>query len=48
MPQTTISRMSTLDAEFFFAEHDNVPLHMGSVAVFFGPGLSLAVILVRG
>jgi len=29
--------MSTLDAEFFFAEHGNVPLHIGSVAVFDGP-----------
>jgi diacylglycerol O-acyltransferase len=32
-----MNRMSTLDAEFFFAEHDNVPMHMGSVAVFDGP-----------
>jgi diacylglycerol O-acyltransferase len=30
-------RMSTLDAEFFFAEHGNVRLHIGSVAVFDGP-----------
>ncbi|HEX2823619.1 MAG TPA: wax ester/triacylglycerol synthase family O-acyltransferase [Streptosporangiaceae bacterium] len=37
MPQNTMNRMSTLDAEFFFADHDNVPLHMGSVAVFDGP-----------
>jgi WS/DGAT/MGAT family acyltransferase len=29
--------MSTLDAEFFYAEHDNVPMHIGSVAVFDGP-----------
>ena len=36
MPQTT-ERMSTLDAEFFFAEHGNVPIHIGSVAVFDGP-----------
>ena len=48
MPPTPVNRMGTLDAEFFFAEHDNAPLHMGSVAVFFGPGLSLAVIVVRG
>jgi WS/DGAT/MGAT family acyltransferase len=33
----TLDRMSTLDAEFFFAEHGNVPLHIGSVAVFDGP-----------
>ena len=37
MPPTTANRMSTLDAEFFFAEHDHTPLHMGSVAVFDGP-----------
>jgi hypothetical protein len=37
MPQNTMNRMSTLDTEFFFAEHDNVPLHMGSMAVFDGP-----------
>ena len=30
-------RMSTLDAEFFYAEHDNMPMHIGSVAVFDGP-----------
>jgi hypothetical protein len=29
--------MSTLDAEFFYAEHHNVPMHIGSVAVFDGP-----------
>jgi len=33
----TTNRMSTLDSEFYFAEHANVPLHMGSVAVFEGP-----------
>ncbi len=37
MPTTPVNRMGTLDAEFFFAEHDNVPLHIGSVAVFAGP-----------
>ena len=37
MPPTPVNRMGTLDAEFFFAEHDNAPLHMGSVAVFDGP-----------
>ena len=36
----TAERMSTLDAEFFFAEHANVPLHIGSVAVFDGPAPS--------
>lgn len=34
---STMDRMSTLDAEFFYAEHDNVPMHIGSVAVFDGP-----------
>jgi diacylglycerol O-acyltransferase / wax synthase len=33
----TLDRMSTLDAEFFYAEHHNVPMHIGSVAVFEGP-----------
>ena len=33
----TPDRMSTLDAEFLFAEHGDVPLHIGSVAVFDGP-----------
>jgi len=37
MPQNTMNRMSTLDAEFFYAEHDNMPMHIGSVAVFDGP-----------
>jgi len=32
----TLDRMSPLDAEFFCAEHRNVPLHIGSVAVFDG------------
>jgi hypothetical protein len=36
MPQT-VDRMSTLDAEFLYAEHENVPMHIGSVAVFDGP-----------
>lgn len=35
--QQTMERMSPLDAEFFFAEHGNVPMHIGSVAVFDGP-----------
>jgi diacylglycerol O-acyltransferase len=45
MTQTTTNRMSTLDAEFFFAEHDHVPLHMGSVAVFDGPAPSYRDVL---
>jgi diacylglycerol O-acyltransferase / wax synthase len=36
MPRSA-ERMSTLDAEFFFAEHRKVPMHIGSVAVFDGP-----------
>ena len=32
----TQDRMSTLDAGFFYAEHHNVPMHTGSVAVFDG------------
>ena len=36
----TMDRMSTLDAEFFYAEHDHVPMHIGSVAVFDGPAPS--------
>lgn len=33
----TMDRMSALDAEFFYAEHGSVPMHIGSVAVFDGP-----------
>jgi WS/DGAT/MGAT family acyltransferase len=29
--------MSTLDAGFYFVEHQNVPMHIGSLAVFEGP-----------
>jgi WS/DGAT/MGAT family acyltransferase len=29
--------LSTLDAGFFFVEHENVPMHIGSLAVFEGP-----------
>jgi diacylglycerol O-acyltransferase / wax synthase len=32
-----MERMSTLDAGFFFVEHANVPMHLGSLAVFEGP-----------
>src|ERR1035438_2385151 len=32
-----MERMSTLDTGFFFVEHENVPMHIGSVAVFEGP-----------
>ena len=29
--------MNTLDAGFYFVEHDNVPMHIGSLSVFEGP-----------
>jgi WS/DGAT/MGAT family acyltransferase len=32
--------MSTLDAGFFYVEHQNVPMHIGSLAVFEGPAPS--------
>ena len=32
-----MDRMSALDAGFFFAESENTPMHVGSVAVFDGP-----------
>jgi WS/DGAT/MGAT family acyltransferase len=35
-----MERMSTLDAGFFFIEHENTPMHVGSVAVFEGPSPS--------
>jgi diacylglycerol O-acyltransferase / wax synthase len=35
-----MERMSALDAGFFFVEHENVPLHLGSLAVFEGPAPS--------
>jgi WS/DGAT/MGAT family acyltransferase len=32
-----MERMSTLDAGFYFVEHTNVPMHLGSLVVFEGP-----------
>jgi WS/DGAT/MGAT family acyltransferase len=32
--------MGTLDSGFYYVEHDNVPMHIGSVAVFEGPAPS--------
>jgi diacylglycerol O-acyltransferase / wax synthase len=32
-----VDRMSALDSGFFFAESENTPMHVGSVAVFEGP-----------
>jgi diacylglycerol O-acyltransferase / wax synthase len=37
-----VERMSTLDAGFYFVEHENVPMHIGSLAVFEGPAPSYA------
>ena len=33
----SVERMTTLDAGFYFVEHDNVPMHIGSLAIFEGP-----------
>src|SRR5215469_3554603 len=35
-----MEQMNTLDAGFFFAEHTNVPMHLGALAVFEGPAPS--------
>src|SRR5258708_12663695 len=35
-----MERMGTLDAGFFFAEHANVPMHLGALEVFEGPAPS--------
>jgi diacylglycerol O-acyltransferase / wax synthase len=35
-----MERMTTLDAGFFFAEHANVPMHLGALGVFEGPAPS--------
>ncbi len=37
-----MERMNTLDAGFYFVEHQNVPMHIGSLAVFEGPAPSYA------
>jgi diacylglycerol O-acyltransferase len=34
---TAVERMSTLDAGFYFVENHNMPMHIGSLAVFEGP-----------
>ena len=39
--EQNVDRMSGLDAGFFFAESENTPMHVGSVAVFEGPAPSL-------
>jgi WS/DGAT/MGAT family acyltransferase len=38
--EQNVDRMSGLDAGFFFAESENTPMHVGSVAVFEGPAPS--------
>src|SRR5918994_5057561 len=35
--EQNVDRMSALDASFFYAESENTPMHVGSVAVFDGP-----------
>ncbi len=35
--ESAVERMNTLDAGFYFVEHHNVPMHIGSLAVFEGP-----------
>jgi diacylglycerol O-acyltransferase / wax synthase len=35
-----VDRMSALDAGFFYAESENTPMHVGSVAIFDGPAPS--------
>jgi diacylglycerol O-acyltransferase / wax synthase len=40
-----VERMSTLDAGFYHVEHKNVPMHIGSLAVFDGPAPSYAEML---
>lgn len=37
-----MERLSTLDAGFYFVEHQDVPMHIGSLAVFDGPAPSYA------
>jgi diacylglycerol O-acyltransferase / wax synthase len=37
-----MERMSTLDAGFYLVDHRNVPMHLGSVAIFDGPAPPLA------
>ncbi len=37
--------MSTLDAGFYFVEHENVPMHIGSLAVFDGPAPAYSELL---
>ena len=40
-----MERMSTLDAGFFFVEHPNVPMHLGSLVVFEGPAPKFAEVV---
>ncbi len=43
--RAAVERMSTLDAGFYFVEHQNVPMHIGSLAVFEGPAPAYADLL---
>ncbi len=36
-----MERMSALDTGLFYVENENVPMHVGSVAVFEGPARQL-------
>ena len=40
-----MERMNTLDAGFYFVEHENVPMHIGSLAVFDGPAPAYSELL---
>ena len=40
-----MERMSTLDEGFYFVEHENVPMHIGSLAVFDGPAPAYSELL---
>lgn len=40
-----MERLNTLDAGFYFVEHQNVPMHIGSLAVFEGPAPAFADLL---
>src|SRR3712207_9047533 len=43
--EPTVDRMSPTDAGFYYAESENTPLHVGSVAVFEGPAPSYGYVV---
>jgi diacylglycerol O-acyltransferase len=43
-----VDRMSPTDAGLYFAEGENTPLHVGSVAVFEGPAPSYGDVVSTG